>query len=138
MAARLVFVSFVLYAIGVYAQTSLRTEFATDIAAVYPQKRVTLLHSRSRLLPRFDNAMHEEGECCVLLCRTKLRCGAALQGLQELNVRVILGERLDFESLQQTSATKRSSEPRVVRTLSGQEISANLVVSISNVTNVNQ
>jgi hypothetical protein len=53
---------------------------------------------------------------------------AALQGLQELNVRVILGERLDFESLQQAPGTKRSSEPRIVRTLSGQEISADLLV----------
>ncbi|KAG2106256.1 uncharacterized protein F5147DRAFT_701634 [Suillus discolor] len=91
---------------------ALGIQFASDIAAVYPQKHVTLLHSRRRLLPKFDDAMHEE----------------ALQGLQELNVRVILGERLDFESLQCTSATQGSSEPRVVRTLSGQEISADLLL----------
>ncbi|KAG1769938.1 hypothetical protein EV702DRAFT_1140286 [Suillus placidus] len=91
---------------------ALGIQFASDIAAVYPQKRVTLLHSRRRLLPKFDDAMHEE----------------ALQGLQELNVRVILGERLDFESLQHTSAMKGSSEPRVVRTLSGREISADLLL----------
>ncbi|OAX37976.1 FAD/NAD(P)-binding domain-containing protein [Rhizopogon vinicolor AM-OR11-026] len=91
---------------------ALGIQFASDIAAVHPQKRVTLLHSRRRLLPKFDNVVHEE----------------ALQGLQELNVRVILGERLDFESLRQTSATKSSSEPRVVRTLSGQEISADLLL----------
>ncbi|KAG1729446.1 hypothetical protein EDB19DRAFT_1938550, partial [Suillus lakei] len=91
---------------------ALGIQFASDIAAVYPQKHVTLLHSRRRLLPKFDDVMHEE----------------ALQGLQELNVRVILGERLDFESLQYTSATKGSSEPRVVRTLSGQELSADLLL----------
>ncbi|KAG1802431.1 hypothetical protein EV424DRAFT_1647762 [Suillus variegatus] len=91
---------------------ALGIQFASDIAALYPQKHVTLLHSRRRLLPKFDDAMHEE----------------ALQGLQELNVRVILGERLDFESLQRTSATQGSSEPRVVRTLSGQEISADLLL----------
>ncbi|KAG1868385.1 FAD/NAD(P)-binding domain-containing protein [Suillus subalutaceus] len=90
---------------------ALGIQFATDIAAVYPQKRVTLLHSRHRLLPKFDDAIHEE----------------ALQGLQELNVRVILGERLDFESLQHTSK-KGSSEPRVVRTLSGQTITADLLL----------
>ncbi|KAG1769951.1 FAD/NAD(P)-binding domain-containing protein [Suillus placidus] len=78
---------------------ALGIQFASDIAAVYPQKRVTLLHSRH-----------------------------PLQGLQELNVRVILGERLDFESLQHTSAMKGSSEPRVVRTLSGREISADLLL----------
>ncbi|KAG2366112.1 hypothetical protein BDR07DRAFT_1607088 [Suillus spraguei] len=91
---------------------ALGIQFATDIAAVYPQKRVTLLHSRRRLLPKFDDAIHEE----------------ALQGLQELNVRVILGERLDLGSLQNTSATGGSPEPRVVRTLSGQVISADLLL----------
>ncbi|KAG1728388.1 uncharacterized protein EDB91DRAFT_1060595 [Suillus paluster] len=91
---------------------ALGIQFASDIAAVYPQKRVTLLHSRHRLLPKFDDTMHEE----------------ALQGLQELNVRVVLGERLDFESLRHISATKGSSEPRIVRTLSGQEISADLLL----------
>lgn len=39
------------------------TEYATDIATVYPSKNVTLLHSRDRLLPRFNPAMHTEGEC---------------------------------------------------------------------------
>jgi NADH dehydrogenase FAD-containing subunit len=90
---------------------ALGIQFATDIAAVYPQKRVTLLHSRHRLLPKFDDQIHEE----------------ALQGLQELNVRVILGERLDFASIQHTSK-KGSSEPRVVRTLSGQVITADLLL----------
>ncbi|KAG1792349.1 uncharacterized protein HD556DRAFT_567680 [Suillus plorans] len=91
---------------------ALGIQFASDIAAIYPQKRVTLLHSRRRLLPKFDEAMHEE----------------ALQGLQELNVRVVLGERLDFESLQHKSATPGSPEPRVVRTLSGREIPADLLL----------
>ncbi|KAG2136600.1 uncharacterized protein EDB93DRAFT_1168540 [Suillus bovinus] len=91
---------------------ALGIQFASDIAAVHPQKRVTLLHSRCRLLPKFDDAMHEE----------------ALQGLQELNVRVILGERLDFESLQHKSTKQDSSEPRVVRTVSGLEISADLLL----------
>lgn len=91
---------------------ALGIQFASDIAAVYPQKRVTLLHSRHRLLPKFDDTVHED----------------ALQGLQELNVRVILGERLDFESLQHTSVKKGSPELRVVRTLSGQELSADLLL----------
>src|SRR4051812_9217622 len=33
-------------------------EFATDIACVHLTKQVTLLHSRQRLLPRFDARMH--------------------------------------------------------------------------------
>jgi hypothetical protein len=27
---------------------------------VYPEKKVTLLHSRTQLLPKFDQAMHDE------------------------------------------------------------------------------
>lgn len=38
------------------------TEFATDIKSVYPEKQVTLLHSREKLLPRFDQRMHDESE----------------------------------------------------------------------------
>ena len=38
------------------------TEYASDIKEVIPSMRVTLLHSRMQLLPRFDNAMHEESE----------------------------------------------------------------------------
>ena len=37
------------------------TEFATDIADVYPGKEVTLVHSRDQLLPRFDKWMHDSG-----------------------------------------------------------------------------
>jgi hypothetical protein len=36
-------------------------EFATDIADVYPNKEVTLVHSRDQLLPRFDKRMHDAG-----------------------------------------------------------------------------
>ena len=36
-------------------------EFATDIKSLYPEKQVTLLHSRHRLLPRFDYDLHSEG-----------------------------------------------------------------------------
>ena len=37
------------------------TEFATDIADVYPTKEVTLVHSRDQLLPRFEKWMHDTG-----------------------------------------------------------------------------
>lgn len=36
-------------------------EFASDIASLYPEKKVTLLHSRAHLLPRFDEALSSEG-----------------------------------------------------------------------------
>ena len=38
-------------------------EFATDIASLYPDKKVTLLHSRNRLLPRYAPEMHSESMC---------------------------------------------------------------------------
>lgn len=44
-----------------YDAQMLLLEFATDIADVYPEKPVTLIHSRGQLLPRFDKWMHESG-----------------------------------------------------------------------------
>ncbi|KAJ7127888.1 hypothetical protein C8R44DRAFT_100464 [Mycena epipterygia] len=83
---------------------ALGIQFATDIAAVYPEKPVTLLHSRTRLLPRFDPGMHSE----------------ILQALESANVDVILGERLDL-----ASATPGH---RAVRTTIGREIRADLIL----------
>jgi hypothetical protein len=51
----------------------LLTEFASDIASHYPGKRVTLLHSRDRLLPKFDPALGSEGKFSFFpaaYCRT--------------------------------------------------------------------
>ncbi|KAJ7440307.1 hypothetical protein B0H11DRAFT_2292979 [Mycena galericulata] len=83
---------------------ALGIQFATDIAAVYPGKPVTLLHSRHKLLPRFDRAMHTE----------------ILQALESAAVDVILGDRLDL--------TTAKPGARTVRTLSGREIRADLVL----------
>ncbi|KII89965.1 hypothetical protein PLICRDRAFT_108307 [Plicaturopsis crispa FD-325 SS-3] len=82
---------------------ALGIQYATDIASLYPNKRVTLLHSRNRLLPRYTEEMHNE----------------ILRALRELNVEVILGERLDKESLK---------TPGTVRTLSGRELAADLLL----------
>lgn len=46
------------------------TEFATDIADVYPNKKVALVHSRDQLLPRFDKRMHDAGTVSI----TPLAC----------------------------------------------------------------
>ncbi|RPD70120.1 iron uptake cluster protein [Lentinus tigrinus ALCF2SS1-7] len=88
---------------------ALGIQFATDIAEIYPTTKVTLLHSRTRLLPRFDEAMHSE----------------IVSSLSSLNVCTILGDRLDLSSL--ASKETRDGE-RVVRTQSGREISAELVL----------
>ncbi|KAI5890714.1 FAD/NAD(P)-binding domain-containing protein [Schizophyllum commune H4-8] len=89
---------------------ALGVQFATDIADVHPEKRVTLLHSRPQLLPRFSQEMHNE----------------ILRQMNRLNINVVLGERLDVRSV----AEKQSSESgeRVVRTVSGRELAADLVL----------
>ncbi|KAI4528593.1 FAD/NAD(P)-binding domain-containing protein [Schizophyllum commune Loenen D] len=89
---------------------ALGIQFATDIADVYPEKRVTLLHSRAQLLPRFSQEMHNE----------------ILRQMNRLNVNVVLGERLDVQSV----AEKKSSlsGERVVRTTAGRELAADLVL----------
>nr|GAT50639.1 predicted protein [Mycena chlorophos] len=83
---------------------ALGIQFATDIAAVHPNKHVTLLHSRERLLPRYKEAMHNE----------------ILAALQEAKIEVILGERLQI--------TSSSAPGGVVRTTTGREISADMVL----------
>ena len=57
---------------------ALGVEFATDIKSIYPDKDVTLIHSRQRLLPNFDERIHE----------------VAKARLEELGVKMVLGERL--------------------------------------------
>ncbi|CDO72029.1 hypothetical protein BN946_scf184943.g64 [Trametes cinnabarina] len=89
---------------------ALGIQYATDIAEIYPATRVTLLHSRHRLLPRFDEAMHAE----------------ILSTLSALNVCTILGDRLDLASLEK--GADASGAERIVRTQSGREIRAELVL----------
>ncbi|KAH7910088.1 hypothetical protein BJ138DRAFT_1009593 [Hygrophoropsis aurantiaca] len=91
---------------------ALGIQFASDIADVYPNKHVTLLHSRKRLLPRFDPSIHAE----------------ILQSLEDLNVEVITGERLDLQSVRETSGQKAGTGPRIVKTMSGREIAADLLL----------
>ena len=52
-------------------------ELAADIMSFYPEKRVTLIHSRAQLLPHFGIRLHEH----------------VLTVFKELGVQVILGER---------------------------------------------
>ncbi|KAH7886653.1 hypothetical protein F5I97DRAFT_1869133 [Phlebopus sp. FC_14] len=91
---------------------ALGIQFASDIASIYPQKRVTLLHSRKQLLPRFDAALSDE----------------VLQSLDELGVHVILGERLDLESLTRVGKSGEDGGPRGVRTTMGRELEGDLVL----------
>ncbi|KAK1224814.1 hypothetical protein PQX77_012268 [Marasmius sp. AFHP31] len=91
---------------------ALGIQFATDIADLYPTKSVTLLHSRHRLMPAYDEELHLE----------------VLKGLESLNVNVILGERLDLTSANDANAKLNERGQRVVRTVKGREIAADLVM----------
>lgn len=90
---------------------ALGIQFATDIKSVYPSKQVTLLHSRKQVLPRFDMEMHLE----------------VMKSMNELNVDVILGERLDLDSIP-SSKVDSTTKPTIVRTVTGREISADLLL----------
>ncbi len=81
------------------------TEFASDIAAVYPfSKRITLVHSRPLLLNRFDKFMHEK----------------AYAKLKEMGVDVHLDSRV----------TMAKDEGKVVLR-DGTEVEADLIVSVA-------
>lgn len=72
-------------------------------------KKVTLLSSSPRILPRFQPWMHEEG----------------VKQLNELGVEVITSSRADMNTLSDT----KSRQKRTIRTLNGREIEAEVVVS---------
>lgn len=94
---------------------ALGVQFATDIKAVHPEIKVTLLHSRKQLLPRFDEAMHNEVR---KTCETE-------------EIDLILGERLDLSTVDlATNAGKEinAQGQRIVRTVTGREIAADLLL----------
>ncbi|KAK7016819.1 FAD/NAD(P)-binding domain-containing protein [Favolaschia claudopus] len=72
-------------------------QFATDLAAVLPGKPVTLLHSRTWLLPRFDSEMHT----------------GIFQAMESANINV-LGERLDLVSSTSGHSTVRTTTGRII------------------------
>ncbi|CAA7264541.1 unnamed protein product [Cyclocybe aegerita] len=91
---------------------ALGIQFATDIKSVYPAKKVTLLHSRTQLLPRYDIKMHEE----------------ILRSCENLDIEVILGERLDMDSVEDGKGKDNKRGQKVVRTITGREIAADLLL----------
>ena len=67
-------------------------ELAADVKDRYPQKAVTLVHSRSALMHRFGPRLQK----------------AALEGLEKLGVEVVLGQRLAFVPEDSGSVTLES------------------------------
>ncbi|KAJ3758867.1 hypothetical protein EV360DRAFT_43030 [Lentinula raphanica] len=92
---------------------ALGIQFATDIAAIHPGKRITLLHSRPRLLPRFDERMHTE----------------IFETLLALDIQVILGDRLDIQSIAEGLNTKLNEKSQcIAQTVKGREVAADLLL----------
>jgi len=83
-------------------------ELAADVKEQYPEKNVTLVHSRDALLNQFGPKMQE----------------IAMKELQQLGVRIILGERL-----QQQQQSPHEREGYVVLK-SGKQIACDCFVSI--------
>ncbi|KAL1699764.1 hypothetical protein EV121DRAFT_264853 [Schizophyllum commune] len=89
---------------------ALGIQLATDIADVHPKKRVTLVHSRGRFMPRFSQEMHDE----------------IIRQLDHLNVNVHLNERIDLKSAAERKTNDKGE--RVVLTESGKELAADLIL----------
>ncbi|KAJ1310430.1 hypothetical protein OPQ81_007163 [Rhizoctonia solani] len=81
-------------------------QFASDAAALYPRKNITLVHSGPQLLPRFNVWMHN----------------AAMEGLKELGVSVLLSSRVDLNSAEDHDGK------RTLKTVDGRRIGAELVL----------
>lgn len=67
-------------------------EVATDAKDLYPEKNVTIVHSRDALMNRFGTSLQDE----------------ALEGMKRLGVEVILGERVIEEDATAGTVTLRS------------------------------
>ncbi|KAF2721086.1 FAD/NAD(P)-binding domain-containing protein [Polychaeton citri CBS 116435] len=67
--------------IAIVGAGAVDVELASDIAEVYPQKNVVLIHSRNQILNQFGKRLHD-------YVMTKLR---------DLNIRVLLNERPDLD-----------------------------------------
>ncbi|THH06413.1 hypothetical protein EW145_g4104 [Phellinidium pouzarii] len=91
---------------------ALGVQFATDIKSLYPEKHVTLLHSRHRLLPRFDYDMHSE----------------IMKSMEDFRIDLVLGERLDLKSTLPENVKLNERGQRIVRTLKGREVAADLLL----------
>jgi hypothetical protein len=87
---------------------ALGIQYATDIADLYKNKRVTLIHSREKLMPRFEDEIHR----------------ISLAKLQELGVDVILGDRVILP--EGHSFEGKELDHRIIKTQKGREIESDL------------
>ncbi|BEJ02759.1 hypothetical protein CcaverHIS631_0705540 [Cutaneotrichosporon cavernicola] len=88
---------------------ALGIQFATDIKDVHPSKSVTLLHSRTRLMPIYAKGLHDQ---------VVRRCA-------DLGINVILGERVVEWP---TNPGVVDGSPKTITTDKGSRLSADLVL----------
>ncbi|CAG7854872.1 SubName: Full=Uncharacterized protein {ECO:0000313/EMBL:CCA77728.1} [Serendipita indica DSM 11827] len=89
---------------------ALGIQLTSDIAELYPGHSVTLIHSREQLMPLYDVEVHEE----------------CLRRLKELNVQVILNDRLDLDSVKHPHNDEKGRH--VVKTLKGHVFAADAIL----------
>ena len=87
---------------------ALGIQYATDIADLYPKKKVTLIHSRERFLPQFDEILHD----------------VVLERLRKLEVNVILGDRVILPEGHVFEG--KELDHRIIATQKGREIESDL------------
>ena len=100
---------------------------SSDIAGIHPTTSVTLLHSRTQLLPVFDEGLHSEVSAYDV-CSVNVAPHASPVVVSQFsapNICTILGDRLDLSSL---ANKMECGGQRAVRTQSGREIRADLIV----------
>ncbi|KAH8921880.1 FAD/NAD(P)-binding domain-containing protein [Atractiella rhizophila] len=79
-------------------------QYASDIKDAWPEKKVTMVHSRMRVLPEFEREVHD----------------ITMQRLEELGVEVVLGERVTIPS--DGERKPQRGEKRTYVTSKGREI----------------
>jgi apoptosis-inducing factor 2 len=88
---------------------------------------VTLIHSRSRLLPIYDPQVHDLGLLTSLIRKQSDFHIIVMDFLSGLNVSVVLNSRLSMDSMQRETRDEKGQ--RILRTVSGEEFRADMVVS---------
>lgn len=116
---------------------ALGIQMATDIKEVFSDRKVTLLHSREQVLPAFHRDLHDAGQSCAppppypsgLASQhadvVRAPCPAAIDRLDELKIKYILGERA---ILPPQGYNDLSTHAKVVSTVTGRLIPSDLIV----------